>query len=230
MVIGIIGAMDQEIHLLKESMSVKSEETIANCHFIKGQLGEKEIVLLKSGIGKVNAALATAILHERYQPTCIINTGSAGGYDKSLSVGDLVISDEVTHHDVDVTAFNYSYGQVPKMPARFKADDNLIKSVSESVKSIEDVQYKLGLIGTGDSFIETEAQVQVIKDHFPDMLALEMEAAAIAQVCHQYETPFVIIRALSDIAGKKSSLSFDQFLEVAAKNAAVLIMSTLRKL
>ncbi|WP_117169155.1 5'-methylthioadenosine/S-adenosylhomocysteine nucleosidase [Paraliobacillus sediminis] len=229
MVIGIIGAMDQEIDLLKNSMTiVEKEEKIANCLFIKGTLEGKSVVVLQSGIGKVNAAMATTILHERYQPTHIINTGSAGGFDTDLDVGDLVIGNEVTHHDVDVTAFQYAYGQVPGLPATYHADRFLIEKVEKAMKQISHVKGKRGLIGTGDSFMQDPIRVGLVREKFPLLIAAEMEAAAIAQVCFQYDTPFVIIRALSDIAGKESAVSFDAFLEKAAKHASQLIMEVVR--
>ncbi|WP_077327124.1 5'-methylthioadenosine/S-adenosylhomocysteine nucleosidase [Virgibacillus siamensis] len=223
MSIGIIGAMDEEIEMLKEEMTEKEEATIANCLFIEGKLGDREIVLLKSGIGKVNAAMAATIMHERYAPSHIINTGSAGGFAESLQVGDIVISTKVVHHDVDCTEFDYAYGQVPGMPAVYAADEKLVIRTAEAIQDLE-IPYTEGMIATGDSFMSDPGRVAFVKNKFPTMIAGEMEAAAIAQVCYQYGTPFVIVRALSDIAGKDSAVSFDSFLETAAANAAKLIM------
>lgn len=228
MTIGIIGAMDEEVQLLKEWMIVEEEETVASCSFYKGKLEGQDIVLLKSGIGKVNAALATTILHERYKPSRVINTGSAGGFATDLKVGDLVISSEVRHHDVDVTAFKYEYGQVPSMPASYTPDETLVSIAEKATASVPDIHSVRGLIATGDSFMHDSARVEYVRGKFPDMKAAEMEAAAIAQVCHHYETPFVIIRSLSDIAGKESNISFEQYLETAGKNAATLIQNMLR--
>lgn len=229
MTIGIIGAMDEEIELLQDNMSITNKQEIAGSLFIEGQLNGKDVVLLKSGIGKVNAAMSTTILHERYQLEAVINTGSAGGFAKELEVGDLVISNLVTHHDVDVTAFQYEYGQVPGMPAMYAADEKLIEKAMQASTKI-DVKAARGIIATGDSFMQEEARVDFVRGKFPEMIAAEMEAAAIAQVCFKYGTPFVIIRALSDIAGKESSLSFDQFLAKAAENAATMIIETVRTL
>lgn len=227
MTIGIIGAMDEEVALLKDSMHEKKELEVANCLFIQGLLGDKEVVLLKSGIGKVNAAMATTILHERFAPEYIINTGSAGGFAKDLEVGDVVISTQVVHHDVDATAFDYAYGQVPQMPAMYDADVNLVAKVASIMNELG-IQYKKGIIATGDSFMADPERVQFVRNKFPTMIAAEMEAAAVAQVCYQYGTPFVIIRALSDIAGKESSISFDRFLQTAATNAANMIIKFIR--
>src|SRR5699024_6742681 len=117
--------------LLLNNMTDTKEETIANSLFVEGKLFGKEVVLLKSGIGKVNAAMGATIMHERYAPSHVINTGSAGGFAEKLKVGDVIISTEVVYHDVDVTAFNYAYGQVPKMPETFKADSVLINKATE---------------------------------------------------------------------------------------------------
>ncbi|WP_430785109.1 5'-methylthioadenosine/S-adenosylhomocysteine nucleosidase [Virgibacillus flavescens] len=229
MTIGIIGAMDEEIALLLDKMTMKKEYTVADCLFISGNLADKPVVLLKSGIGKVNAAMATTILNERFNPDYVINTGSAGGFDEELEIGDIVISSQVVHHDVDVTAFDYAYGQVPGMPAMFGADSQLVAVATKAVKSL-DVNSREGIIATGDTFMSDPDHVKQVKGKFPTMIAAEMEAAAVAQVCFQYNKPFVIIRALSDIAGKESSVSFDIFLDKAAKNAAILIMKMINDL
>ncbi|TFE01078.1 5'-methylthioadenosine/S-adenosylhomocysteine nucleosidase [Jeotgalibacillus salarius] len=225
MKLGIIGAMEEEVKYLRSSMEDVQTKTIANSEFTSGILKGKEVVLVKSGIGKVNAAMTTTILMERYQPDVIINTGSAGGFDPELSVGDIVISNEVRHHDVDVTAFNYEYGQVPDMPAAFKADENLKLTALKCAGLIEDIKTVSGLIATGDSFMNDPIRVEALQGKFEGLQALEMEAAAIAQVAYQYQIPFVIIRSLSDIAGKESHISFDQYLKTAAINSANLIIS-----
>ncbi|WP_163537835.1 5'-methylthioadenosine/S-adenosylhomocysteine nucleosidase [Gracilibacillus sp. YIM 98692] len=228
--IGIIGAMDEEVELLKSKMEVKEHLQVANGDFYVGGLEGKEVVLLKSGIGKVNAALATTILHERFQPEYVINTGSAGGFHHDLEVGDIVISSEVVHHDVDVTAFDYDYGQVPGLPATFLAQPTLVEKAMLAAKQLDNgIQAMKGQISTGDSFMQDIERVNFVRSKFPDMIATEMEAAAIAQVCHQYDTPFVVIRALSDIAGKDSSISFESFLAKAANNAAQLIISIINE-
>lgn len=224
MTIGIIGAMDEEIAILQNKITEKEETTIAGCLFINGNLDGKQVVLLKSGIGKVNAAMATSILMERFAPNLVINTGSAGGFSSKLEVGDIVVSSEVVHHDVDVTAFDYQYGQVPGMPPTFKADATLINEAIAAVNEL-DVNGEVGLIATGDSFMEDPQRVQAVREKFSDMIACEMEAAAVAQVCHNYHCPFVVIRALSDIAGKESSISFDSFLERASQNASAIVMT-----
>lgn len=188
MTIGIIGAMDEEIELLLTNMTDKHESIVANTLFIQGKLLDKDIVLLKSGIGKVNAAMATTILHERFSPSLVINTGSAGGFSEFLDVGDIVISTQVVHHDVDVTPFNYAYGQVPGMPEMFRADKELVAKAKDAAKELV-LQCAIGIIATGDSFMQDSDRVAFVRKKFPEMIAMEMEAAPIAQVCYQYDVP-----------------------------------------
>jgi adenosylhomocysteine nucleosidase len=223
--IAIIGAMEEEVALLRENITNPQTETIAGCEYTSGTMKGKEVILLRSGIGKVNAAMSTAVLLQHFKPDAIINTGSAGGFDPSLNVGDVVISTEVRHHDVDVTAFGYEYGQVPQLPAAFAADEKLMKAAVESVRELGDAQVVSGLIATGDSFMNDPVRVEAIRDKFTGLQAVEMEAAAIAQVAHQFNVPFVIIRSLSDIAGKESDVSFEQYLEKAALHSAKMVMN-----
>ncbi|WP_070120760.1 5'-methylthioadenosine/S-adenosylhomocysteine nucleosidase [Bacillus marinisedimentorum] len=225
--IGIIGAMDEEVELLREKIADRNETSVAGCDFYCGTIGGLDVVLLKSGIGKTNAAMATAILNERFKPDYVINTGSAGGFHQKLDVGDVVISEEVRHHDVDATIFGYEYGQVPQMPAGYKPDPYLVDVAEKAAAKLEGAAVERGLIATGDSFMNDADRVEFVRKKFPDLYAAEMEAASIAQVCHQFGIPFVIIRSLSDIAGKESNISFEQFLEKAALHSANLILDML---
>ncbi|WP_431027275.1 5'-methylthioadenosine/S-adenosylhomocysteine nucleosidase [Lysinibacillus sp. LZ02] len=230
MKIAVIGAMEQEVELLRNTLTNTETQTIANSEYTTGTYEGKEVVLLKSGIGKVNAAMSTTILLDTFKPDVVINTGSAGGYDPALEVGAVVISDEVRHHDVDVTIFGYEMGQVPQLPAGFKADAKLMEVAKEAVMEVGEHQYGVGLICSGDSFMNDPVRVEKVREYFPQMKAVEMEAAAVAQVCHQFGTPFVVIRALSDIAGKESNISFDEFLPVAAKHSTAIVLKAIEKL
>lgn len=230
MKIGVIGAMEEEVELLRNSLENKKTTTIANCEFTEGTYKGQEVILLKSGIGKVNAAMSTSLLLHHFKPDAVINTGSAGGFDKELEVGAIVISDQVRHHDVDATVFGYEMGQVPQMPAAFHADEKLVKLASAAVSELGEHPYAIGLVATGDSFMNDAERVETVRSHFPQMKAAEMEAAAVAQVCHQFEVPFVVIRALSDIAGKESSVSFEEFLPVAAKHSTQIVHRVIERL
>lgn len=230
MKIAVIGAMEQEVELLRAALTNTATTTIAGSEYTTGTYDGKEIILLKSGIGKVNAAMSTTVLLHQFKPDVVINTGSAGGFDETLEVGAVVISDEVRHHDVDVTIFGYEIGQVPQMPAGFKSDEKLMAIAKEAVTEVGEHQYGIGLICSGDAFMNDPVRVENVREHFPQMKAVEMEAAAVAQVCHQFGTPFVVIRALSDIAGKESNVSFDEFLPVAAKHSTEIVLKAITKL
>lgn len=230
MKIAVIGAMEEEVELLRAAISNPKTTVIANSEYTEGTYEGKDVVLLKSGIGKVNAAMSTTILLHEFKPDVVINTGSAGGYDENLEVGAIVISDEVRHHDVDATIFGYEIGQVPQMPPAFKSDANLMQAAELAVQKIGEHQVATGLITTGDAFMNDPVRVEVVRKQFPTMKAVEMEAAAVAQVCYQFGTPFVVIRALSDIAGKESNISFDEFLPVAAKHSTQVVLETIKSL
>ncbi len=227
--IAVIGAMDQEIELIKSAMANVELFQQAGYEFYHGQIQGADVVLLKSGIGKVNAAIGTTILLHEYTPDCVINTGSAGGFDPSLSVGDVVISDRVLHHDADLTIFGYQPGQLPGMPPAFIPDEALSAIAEKCISEFTGLQTVHGLIATGDSFMNSPERVSQTRETFPDIKAVEMEAAAIAQVCHRFDIPFIVIRALSDIAGKESNISFKEFLETAATNSANMVCAIVRE-
>ena len=228
--IALIGAMDQEIELLKNTLESLETRLVAGFSFYIGKLDGVEVVLLKSGIGKVNAAIGTTLLLQQFKPDCVINTGSAGGFDAALDVGDVVISDEVRHHDVDVTVLGYEPGQVPGLPAAFTADPLLARMAEECIAQMPHVNTVRGLIATGDSFMSCPERVAKTRAVFPSMKAVEMEAAAIAQTCYQLGVPFIIIRALSDIAGKESNFSFEQFLDKAARHSAEMVIAIVKRI
>ncbi|MEA2117437.1 5'-methylthioadenosine/S-adenosylhomocysteine nucleosidase [Halovibrio sp. HP20-50] len=229
--IGIIGAMAQEVSTLVSQLDDPQRYEHAGFVFHTGTRYGLEVIVLQSGIGKVNAAVGTAILLERHQPDAIINTGSAGGFAADLQIGDVIISDEVRHHDVDAVVFGYEIGQVPGMPAAYHADTQLREIARHAIASLGEVQVREGLIATGDAFMADPARVAATRAQFPSMLAVEMEAAAIAQTCHRYQCPFVVIRALSDIPGSGDNhLSFDEFLEVAADHSSRMVDQMLKQL
>ncbi len=228
--IGIIGAMEEEVVLLREQLENLEENKLAGCEFYKGLLGGQEVVLLKSGIGKVNAAIGTTLMIQLYGPDAILNTGSAGGFHSDLNVGDVVISTDVRHHDVDATIFGYEHGQVPQMPPNYLPDEKLVNAAERAGARVENIQVAKGLIASGDSFMSDHARVEDIRGKFPALFAAEMEAAAIAQTCYQFNIPFVIIRSLSDIAGKDARVSYDQFLQTASKNSAELVQKIVEEL
>lgn len=230
MKIGIIGAMPQEVAVLKQALGSPQITEKAGGIYYSGQLHGLEVVLLQSGIGKVAAALGCAVLINDHQPDFIINTGSAGGLAKHLTVGDIVISDQVRHHDADVTAFGYEIGQMAGQPAAFIADPQLIQLAKQALENKPNLRALTGLICTGDSFVCSAQQQEYIRQHFPEVIAVEMEAAAIAQVCHQFQVPFVVVRAISDVADQVSPMSFDEFLPLAAQHSTAMVLDMLQQL
>lgn len=220
--IAIIAAMAEEVAKIKSSITDLEIIQKAHVTFYIGNLAEKNVVLTQSGIGKVNASVATTLLFESFPIEYCINIGTAGGIKNDANVLDIVVSTEVAHHDVDVTGFNYVYGQVPGSPATFKSEPLLVQKI-KTILEAQQFPHHLGLIVSGDAFIHRPDQLTNIKSHFPEAIAVEMEAAAIAQVCSLYHKPFLILRSLSDIAGKASNISFDQYVQVAANNAAKFI-------
>lgn len=229
MKIAIIGAMQEEVTLLRNQIINCQVIEQAGCKIYTGTLHGSEIALLQSGIGKVAAAIGTTLLLDNIKPDCVINTGSAGGLATSLNVGDIVVSQEVCYHDADVTAFGYQYGQLPNCPARFVADEKLIHLAEDCIKQLN-VNAVRGLVCTGDAFINGAQPLATIRHNFPDVVAVEMEAAAIAHTCKNFDIPFVVVRAISDVADKQSHISFDEFLPVAAKQSSLMVSAMIKAL
>lgn len=230
MKIAILGAMDEEVKLIKESLNHLQEVAYSHLVFFTGELHGHEIVLVKCGIGKVASAVATTMIIDKFDPDFVVNTGSAGGFDKELNIGDIVISDAVTHHDVDLTVFGYMLGQCAGMPENYVCNEQLIKAAEKSAKQIEGVKVKRGLVCSGDSFVGSDELALATQKRFPSMIAVEMEGAAIAQTAYLMGIPFLVIRSLSDIAGKTSTVSFQVYLQKAAQNSAQLVMGMVKAL
>ena len=206
--IGIIGAMEKELSVLCETMGDYVTHKIGNFEFFTGKIEGHDVTLLQCGIGKVNAAVGCALLIHEFKPRCVINTGSAGGINPSLKVGDAIISNGLVYHDVDITAFNYAPGQLPGQPQIFPAEKTLIKLAEDAVDELkkekllpDSLNHCRGLIGSGDVFMHDPQRIAAVHNTFPDIVAVEMEGAAVAHCCHLFSVPFVVIRALSDVAG-----------------------------
>lgn len=221
--IAVIGAMQPELDLLQNRLDNAVTTQIGSITFHEGVLAGKDVVLVLSGIGKVNAAVATALVIQQYRPDYVINTGSAGGLGQGLRVGDVVIGAEVAHHDVDVTAFGYVHGQVPQLPVRYASDAGLMKAAKHAAVAFAGATIREGLVLSGDQFIHDSHTIDHIRRHFADVEAVEMEAAAIAQACHQLHTPFVVVRAISDAADEEANQSFDAFLQTASRHSAQMV-------
>jgi adenosylhomocysteine nucleosidase len=234
--IGIIGAMEDEVRLLREAMGTCETVHIGEFDFYRGKLEAKEVVLLRCGIGKVSAAVGCAVLINTYKPDFVINTGSAGGIDPSLHFGDAVISTGLLYHDVDVTAFKYAPGQIPAQPQIFPVSQALVSRAEQAVEELKregalpaDFNYCPGLIGSADVFMYDPERIAAVRKLFPGIAAVEMEGAAIAHCCRIFSVSALVIRALSDIAGLESPVKFDEFLPIASKHSADIVRRIIRK-
>lgn len=223
--IAIIGAMPQEVSTLSARLEAMTTNEAAGVVIYSGLLDGVPVVVTQSGIGKVNATIATALVIERFSPRMVINTGSAGGIGDGLAVGDVIIGHRVAHHDVDVTAFGYQMGQMAQMPVDYPSDDRLIAVAQDCAKVFPNATVHSGQIVSGDQFVADTQRFNTIRTWFPQAVAVEMEAAAIAQTCYQFDLPFVVIRAVSDLANEDASISFDEFVEQAGKHSAEMVIA-----
>lgn len=222
--IGIIGAMDLEIEALKSKMTIKQSVSAASMEFLEGVLNQTEIVLVKCGIGKVNAAICAQTLCNLFHVTHIINTGIAGSLNASIDIGDIVISTDALHHDVDATVFGYPLGEVPSLGCReFIADRHLIDVAHSACTEVNpDIHCFEGRIVSGDQFISDKAvKERLIKEFAP--YCTEMEGASIAQAAWLNHIPFVIIRAISDKADDSAQMDYPAFEKEAAAHSARLV-------
>ena len=199
MKIGILSAMTKEHEQLTSLLTDAHTEQEGRYTFVCGQLGANTLILMSCGIGKVNAAVGATTLIHRYQPDCVISTGCAGGIDDSLEVMDVVVSTEITYHDVSIPGCEH--GQIQGLPARFRAEQELVEIAQKTHHKV-----RPGLICSGDQFISNREQLNVIKAQFPEALAVDMESAAIAQTCFLHSVPFVSFRILSDTPGADKHL------------------------
>jgi adenosylhomocysteine nucleosidase len=228
--IGIIGAMEPEVVMLRNLLKDVTTQNVGGFELYRGSLDRKDAALLRCGIGKVNAAVGCALLIDKYHPDLVINTGSAGGIGAGLKIGDAIISQGLIHHDADVTAFNYEPGQLPGMPAVFPVPEDLITIAERAVDELKqegilpaEFNHVRGIIGSGDVFMHEPERIAAVSARFPQMRAVEMESAAVAQTCWLFHVPCMVIRALSDIAGAESGVSFEEFLPVASRNSCEIV-------
>ncbi len=222
--IGIIGAMELEVETLKSKMNVTSTTTKARMEFFEGTLNGVEVVIVRSGVGKVNAGICTQILVDLFGVTHIINTGVAGSLDAAIDIGDIVVSTDVLQHDVDATGFGYALGEIPQLGTlNFPADERmsaLAKSVCEKVNT--EIKVFSGRIVSGDQFICDKAVKDRISSNFQG-LCTEMEGAAIGQAAYLNGVPFVILRAISDKADNSAEMDYPTFERKAAEHCAKLV-------
>lgn len=229
--IGIIGAMELEVEQLKAEMSVSKIEKRAGMDFYQGTLNGIPVVVVRSGIGKVNAALCVQILADIFEVTHIINTGVAGSLNARLDIGDILISRDALHHDMDVTIFGYQPGEVPQMGFReFPADERMVMLAKAACEKVNpDIHAVLGRVVSGDQFISSKDVKERLISQFQGDCA-EMEGASIAHGAYLNKIPFVIIRAISDKADDSAEMDYPVFEREAAKHSAALVTELVRNI
>lgn len=230
-IIGIIGAMEEEIECLKACMEIVTTKNIVGLTFYIGRYDGKNIVLVRSGIGKVNAAICTQAMIDHFGVDYVLVLGVAGALSEKLKIGDVLISMDAVQHDMDTSSLGDPVGTIPRMAeSYFKADPELIRLAQEAAAEIaQDYSVITGRVASGDQFISTsEAKAKIRRDVQGD--CAEMEGAAIAHACWLNRIPFLIIRAISDGAGEDAGMSFERFCVVAAKRSSELVEGLLQRL
>lgn len=229
--IGIIGAMHEEIIELKGLMENIEEINLASFTYFKGKLEGKNVVLVESGIGKVNSAVCTTLLLQEFNVEKLIFTGVAGGIGDQINVGDIVISTDLVQHDVDVSAFGLNLGVIPRMKNSFFLADAELRALAKesALKVFDPSRVREGRILSGDQFINGLNKINWLRDTFQGE-ACEMEGASVAHVCELFGVPFVILRAISDKADDEAKVDFAEFVHLASKNSKEIVVNMLKRL
>jgi len=226
--VGIIGAMEQEVARLKEVMENVKITTRAGMDFYEGVLEDRKVVVVQSGIGKVNAGMCTQILADLFQVEAVINTGIAGSLDARIDIGDMVISTDAVHHDMDATIFGDAIGQVPRMDTRtFPADPHLVElAVKANEKANPQIHTFTGRVASGDQFISSgEVKARIVENF--QALCTEMEGAGIAHAAYLNKVSYVIIRAISDKADNSATMDYPEFEKQAIAHSVALVKELL---
>lgn len=227
--IGILVPMAAEIKTYQKQLLAVKTSKIAGVVFSQGKLRDQEVdlVVAQSGIGKVQAAMTATLLCGHFDVDVLLNTGSAAGVDSDLQIGELVLGEQVTAHDVDVhQSGGYPRGQLPGQPRFFKADQTLLSICARTAQQLG-LTMTTGLIASGDQFIGTTGEIKTVKHFFPRVQALEMEGAAVAQVAANFDCPCLIIRAISDNGDETAAVDFDTFVVKAGRQAATLLLAAI---
>jgi adenosylhomocysteine nucleosidase len=226
----IVAAMDEELRYIYDVLECSEQVSCGPFIVTKGVIDKTQVVVAKLGVGKVNASMVSTSLLNHFALSAFINIGSAGGVASTLKVGDVVISTDVFQHDVDAVSLGFARGQIPFQQDRFFSSDSSLRALAKHkvMGVLEHSKVYEGMIGSGDQFINDAAKVAELLQIFPNMLAVDMEAAAVAQVCAQFHIPFLVIRSISDAGDENAHLSFPRFLDLAAKNASLSVRAMLR--
>ena len=230
-IIGIIGAMEEEVAALKEKMNIEEQRVIAGMEFCKGICEEKPVVVVRSGIGKVNAAVCTQILCDVFHVDAIINTGVAGSLKNEINIGDIVLSTDALQHDMDATGFGYAPGVIPRMETSvFEGDGELIAIAKQVCQKVNpEIQVFEGRVVSGDQFISNRQVKERIISLF-DGYCTEMEGAAIAQAAWLNKVPYLVIRAISDKADGSAEMDYSEFEMKAIEHTVRLVTGMLQNM
>lgn len=222
--IGIVVAMDEEKEAIKELMIEPEIIQIYNLKFIKGKIKNKTCILIKSGVGKVNAARTTQVLLDNFDIEFVINVGAAGAVNIMLEIGDVVISKYVVQHDFDITAFGHSKGYITGVGDKVVCDLGLVSAFENMIKNMDERSFniKTGIVASGDIFCTDIKMKNKINKKF-NADVVDMECSAVAQVCYLDNVPFISIRCISDVPDGRNATTFDENLELASKRCANLI-------
>lgn len=221
--IGIIGAMDEEISVILSEMNNISEYNINNIKFYKGKIYDKDLVLVKSGIGMVNSSIITTLLIKEFDVNKILFSGVAGSLNKNINVGDIVIADSLVEYMFDATEFGYEIGQIPRMENSVFKSENLLNKIRDILKN-DSIFY--GKILSGDKFVSNLEEKEKIGKKF-DALAVDMESAAVAHCAYILGVEFAIIRSISDSLNSDSVMEYVEFVNVAAMNSKEILLKLL---
>lgn len=222
--LGIIGAMDEEVEILKEKMEIEETTKIAGNEYYVGTFNGKNIVLVRSGVGKVSMAATTQTLIDKFNVNALINSGVAGTLNKELNQGDIVISTDAVQHDFDTSALGDPIGEISRLGVTyFEADKNMVEVAKKAAKNVDGINVIEGRIASGDQFVAGGEIAERITKNFGLVSAVEMEGASMAQIAYMNKIPYVIIRSISDKADGEADLSYEEFLPLAAKNASKLV-------
>ena len=227
--IGIIGAMELEVETLKSKLENLQITERAGMRFYEGTLNGTAVVIVQSGIGKVNAAMCMQILADLFAVSHVINTGIAGSLDADLDIGDVAISTDLMHHDFHVGPFGYDWGQVPDMDVHAFPADPRMADLAEELCKAQGVNCRRGRIVSGDQFIAEKAEKEAIIEHVGG-LCTEMEGAAIAHVAYRNGIPVLVLRAISDKADDSAEMDYPTFERMAAENSARLVEALVAKI
>jgi len=231
MIVGIIGAMEEEVALLKEKMRIEEVVDYATMQFCSGELCGKKVVVVRSGIGKVNAAVCTQVLADKFGVDVVINTGVAGSLNTAIDIGDIVVATDLVEHDMDTSVFGDPVGQVPRMDTfSFPADEAMIAhAVAANEEVNPDIKTFTGRIVSGDQFVSASEVKEKLVSNF-GALCTEMEGAAIAHAAYLNRISCVIIRAISDKADNSASMDYPTLEKKAIEHSVRLICDLLPRI